>query len=435
MKTLHHEGGMSKHAASYPSTLTPIRDLVASVDLSALVEKYAGPGKRNGRGYLFQCPHPSHPDTSPSFSVFTGSNGVQQGHCLSQCGHIGDALKFVKWVRNCSTKEACDELRGFAGVISPRVFATESKPRKLRATKPSGLVDDAKALSDYLASRGWPAEVAKTFGLQIMRDEFGTKRVRHPFYAWIDGTLTEAGWQARRLDNSQELRWLGAKDTPLPIYNLPALEADDITHAVICEGPADTITAALACSTLPGWACVGVAGAQSWRDEWAQLFAGLSVVIATDNDAAGEKLSARITASLGGVASLIVAACPTANDLGDMAKAQSIEAVRELLTGWNIEEKHAIGSDKSEEENAFDALVQQLTNAFTRCKVCMHEAEQGSHFCKSCASIEQVSGRPWRVCDTCNTFALVERERKCFITHKCTGSFVDALAVVEAVAS
>lgn len=435
MKTLHHEGGMSKHAASYPSTLTPIRDLVASVDLSALVEKYAGPGKRNGRGYLFQCPHPSHPDTSPSFSVFTGSNGVQQGHCLSQCGHIGDALKFVKWVRNCSTKEACDELRGFAGVISPRVFATESKPRKLRATKPSGLVDDAKALSDYLASRGWPAEVAKTFGLQIMRDEFGTKRVRHPFYAWIDGTLTEAGWQARRLDNSQELRWLGAKDTPLPIYNLPALEADDITHAVICEGPADTITAALACSTLPGWACVGVAGAQSWRDEWAQLFAGLSVVIATDNDAAGEKLSARISASLGGVASLIVAACPTANDLGDMAKAQSIEAVRELLTGWNIEEKHAIGSDKSEEENAFDALVQQLTNAFTRCKVCMHEAEQGSHFCKSCASIEQVSGRPWRVCDTCNTFALVERERKCFITHKCTGSFVDALAVVEAVAS
>lgn len=434
MKTLHHEGGMSKHAASYPSTLTPIRDLVASVDLSALVEKYAGPGKRNGRGYLFQCPHPSHPDTSPSFSVFTGSNGVQQGHCLSQCGHIGDALKFVKWVRNCSTKEACDELRGFAGVISPRVFATESKPRKLRATKPSGLVDDAKALSDYLASRGWPAEVAKTFGLQIMRDEFGTKRVRHPFYAWIDGTLTEAGWQARRLDNSQELRWLGAKDTPLPIYNLPALEADDITHAVICEGPADTITAALACSTLPGWACVGVAGAQSWRDEWAQLFAGLSVVIATDNDAAGEKLSARITASLGGVASLIVAACPTANDLGDMAKAQSIEAVRELLTGWNIEEKHAIGSDKSEEENAFDALVQQLTNAFTRCKVCMHEAEQGSHFCKSCASIEQVSGRPWRVCDTCNAFALVERERKCFITHKCTGSFVDALAVVEAVA-
>ena len=178
MKTLHHDGGMSKHAASYPSTLPPIRDLVASVDLSALVEKYAGPGKRNGsRGYLFQCPHPSHPDSSPSFSVFTGQDGVQRCHCLSQCGHIGDALAFVKWVRTCGTKEAADELRGFTGVASPRVFTPANKPRQLRATKPSGLVDDAKALSDYLASRSWPEEVAKTFGLQIMRDEFGTKRV------------------------------------------------------------------------------------------------------------------------------------------------------------------------------------------------------------------------------------------------------------------
>ncbi len=435
MKTLHPLGGMSKHAASYPSTLTPISELVASVDLSALVEKYAGPGKRNGsRGYLFQCPHPSHPDTSPSFSVFTGANNKQLCHCLSQCGHIGDALDFVKWVRSCDDKEACDELRGFAGVATPRTLAAPKAPRKLQATKPSGLVDDAKALSDYLASRGWPAEVAASFGLQVMRDELGIKRVRHPFYAWVDGTLTEAGWQGRRLDNSQDRRWWGAAGISLPLYNLPALEAEGLTHAVICEGPADTITAALACSTLPGWACVGVAGAQSWRDEWAQFFGGLSVVIATDNDEAGAKLGQRISASLGGVASLIVAACPVDNDLTDTAKAQGLEVVRELLTGWNIKEKHAIGSDKSEEENAFDALVRQLTDAFTRCKVCMHEAEQGLHFCKSCASIEQVSGRPWRVCDTCNAFALVERERKCFITHKCGGSFVDASAVVEAVA-
>ena len=118
-----------------------------------------------------------------------------------------------------------------------------------------------------------------------------------------------------------------------------------------------------------------------------------------------------------------------------MAKAQSIEAVRELLTGWHVEEKHAIGSDKSEEVNAFDALVRQLTQAFTRCKVCMHEAEQGARFCKSCARTEEVSGRPWRVCDTCNTFGLFERGRKCSVSYKCTGTFVDALAVVEAVAS
>ncbi len=425
MKTIHPKGGMVNHAASTLLSLPPLRDLVASVDLSALVENYAGaPKNRSNNRALFHCPNPAHPDTSPSFSVFTGRNGVQQCGCLSQCGHIGDALNFVKWVRNCDTKEAAEELRGFSGVASPRLIAAPSAPRKLRATQPSGLVDDAQALRDYLASRGWGEEVAKTFGLQIMRDKYGIKRVRHPFYAWIDGQLLETGWQARRLDNSKELRWLGEQDTPLPLYNLPALDQDNLTHAIICEGVPDTITAALALSTLPGWACVGVAGANGWREEFAQFFTGLAVVIAADNDKGGETLNAKVIKSLSGVASLIVAACPSANDLTDMAKTQSLEAVRELLTGWQIVENHALQGDMSSAKVCLDTSMHTIT----RCKVCAHEAEPGARFCKSCARIEQVSGKPWRVCDTCNTFALADRERRCFISYKCSGAFVEAVA-------
>ena len=427
MKTLHLAGALTKHAASILSPLPPLRDLVASVDLSALVESYAGAGKHAGSRALFRCPNPAHEDNSPSFSVFTGRNGVQQCGCLSQCGHIGDALNFVKWLNNCDTKTAAQELRSFAGAapLPKHDYApTQSAPRKLRATQPSGLVDDAQAMGSYLASRGWSAEVAQLFGLQIMRDKFGVKRVRHPFHAWLDGQLVEAGWQARRLDNSKELRWLGEEETPLPLYNLPALEADNITHAVICEGAPDTITAALALATLPGWACVGVAGANGWREEFAQYFGGLAVVIAADNDKGGELLTAKVTKSLGGVASLIVAACPTSNDLTDMAKVQSLEAVRELLTGWHIEEKHAPQSDQSGAKVCLDTSV----HAFARCKVCAHEAEPGARFCKSCARIEQVSGKPWRVCDTCNTFALMDKERRCHITYACIGSFVEAVA-------
>jgi DNA primase len=427
MNTLHQAGALSKHAASLLSPLPPLSDLVASVDLASLVEQYAGAYKRNGGGYLFQCPNPAHPDNSPSFSVFTGRNGVQQCGCLSQCGHIGDALSFVEWIQNCDTRQAAEYLRSFAGVAAPREIKPKapSAPRKLRATQPSGLVDDAQALNDYIASRGWSAEVAQLFGLQIMRDTYGTKRVRHPFLAWVEGQLVEAGWQARRLDNSKELRWLGEKDTPLPLYNLPALDRDDLTHAVICEGVPDTITATLALSTLPGWACVGVAGANGWREEFAQYFGGLKVVIASDNDEGGAKCLAKVAASLDGVASLIVAACPTANDLTDMAKAQSLEAVCELLTGWDIEEKHALQSDTSGEVINFDAVV----HAFARCKVCMHEAAPGSRFCKSCARIEEVSGKLWRVCDTCNTFALVELESKCRVSYKCAGYFTEAVTL------
>ena len=407
------------------SPLPPLRELVASVDLSAVVEKYAGPGKRNGRGYLFQCPNPAHPDNSPSFSVFTNSKGVQVCHCLSQCGHIGDALNFLQWVNSCEVKDAADELRSFIGAapITP-TLKTSSAPRKLQATQPSGIVNDTAAMRDYLDARGWPAEVAETFGLQVMHDYAGTKRVRHPFRSWVNGELVETGWQARRLDNSQEARWLGARGTSLPLYNLPALDAEEITHAVICEGPADTITASLALAHLPAWACVGVAGSQSWRDEWAQYFHGLAVVIATDNDEAGEKLYGRIFASLRGVASVIMASRPVGKDLTDMAKALGLEKVREMLAGWQTAEKHAPRCDMSPPKVA--DLIEVPT--ITRCKVCKQEAEPGARYCPSCAHTEEITRRPWRVCDECNTFALVELGRRCFITHKCGGHFVEAVS-------
>lgn len=424
MTTLPEAGAKSKHTATTLLPLPPLRDLVASVDLSAIVEKYAGPGKRNGRGYLFQCPNPAHPDNSPSFSVFTNSKGVQVCHCLSQCGHIGDALAFLQWVNRCEVRDAADELRSFIGAspITP-TLKTPSKPKTIRATQPSGIVSDTAAMRDYLDARGWPEEVAASFGLQVMHDYAGIKRVRHPFRSWLDGQLVETGWQARRLDNSQEMRWLGASGTSLPLYNLPALDADEITHAVICEGPADTITASLALAHLPAWACVGVAGSQSWRDEWAQYFGGLSVVIATDNDEAGEKLHARIVASLSGVASVIMASRPVGNDLTDMAKALGLEKVRDMLSGWDTAEKHAPSCDMSALKVA--GLIEVPT--ITRCKVCKQVAEAGARYCARCARTEEVSGQPWRVCDECNTFALVELGRKCFVSHKCAGHYVEAV--------
>ena len=427
MKTLHHAGAISKHRASTLSPLPPLRDLVASIDLSALVEKYAGACLRNGsRGYLFRCPNPSHPDTSPSFSVFTGAGGVQRCHCLSSCGHIGDALAFLKWLNNCDTKTAAQELRSFAGAapLPKHDYArTQSKPRELVATAPSGLVEDDEAMASYLASRGWPASVVETFSLQVMRDGHGIKRARHPFYSWIDGELLETGWQARRLDNSQELRWLGAKDTPLPLYNLAALDSDEITTAIICEGAADTITAHLATAHLDAYACVGVAGAMSWREEWAQFFTGLRVIVATDNDAAGEKLLEKICNSLAGVALELIAACPTTNDLSDMAKSEGLEAVTLLLTSWHEDEKHAPRLHLSDAVTKAGAEVQTLA----RCKVCAKEVQDAARFCKACLRSEALSGIRWKVCDTCNTFALVANNRGCHITYACIGSFVEAV--------
>ena len=404
-----------------------MRDLVASIDLAALVEKYAGACVRSSAGrYLFRCPNPSHPDTSPSFSVFVGAGGVQRCYCLSACGNIGDALSFLKWLNNCDTKTAAQELRSFAGAapLPTHDYArTQSKPRALVATTPSGLVDDLEAMTSYLSSRAWPASVVETFSLQVMKDDYGIKRVRHPFYSWIGGELLETGWQARRLDNSKELRWLGAKDTPLPLYNLQALDSDEITTVIICEGAADTITAHLATAHLDAYACVGVAGAMSWREEWSQFFGGLRVVVATDNDTAGEKLLEKICNSLGGVALELVAACPIGKDLSDMAKSESLEAVTALLTSWQDEEKHAPRLHLS------DAVSRDGTQAqtITRCKVCAKETQEPAQFCKACLRSEAITGISWKVCDTCETFALVANNRGCHITYACIGSFVEVV--------
>ena len=427
MKTLHHAGAISKHRASTLPPLPPMRDLVASIDLAALVERYAGACLRRSAGrYLFTCPNPSHPDTSPSFSVFVGAGGVQRCHCLSQCGHIGDALSFLKWLNNCDTKTAANELRNFAGAapLPTHDYAhAPSKPRELVATAPSGLVDDGQAMASYLSSRGWPSSVVETFSLQIMKDDYGTKRARHPFYSWIGGQLLETGWQARRLDNSKELRWLGAKDTPLPLYNLQALDRDEITTAIICEGAADTITAHLATEHLDAYACVGVAGAMSWRAEWLQFFSGLRVIVATDNDAAGDKLLEKICEQLDGIALQVIAACPIGNDLTDMAKSEGLEAVTALLTSWQDDEKHAPRLHLS---NAVSRDGTQVPT-FTRCKVCAKETKHRAQFCEACLRSEAITGISWKVCDTCETFALVANNRGCHITYACVGSFVEAV--------
>lgn len=424
MKTLPHAGAKLKHTASTLSPLPPLRDLVRSVSLSALVEKYAGAGKSGGK--LFRCPNPAHDDNSPSFSVFAGRGGGELCGCFV-CGHVGDALDFLKWLHSCDTSTAIKELRGFAGVAAPMpALKPKSKPRTLTATKPLGIVSDAQALRKYLEARGWSQEVAEAFGLQVMRDYEGITRIRHPYRAWIGGELVEAGWQGRRLDEIKERKWLNAPGVSLPLYNLPALDRDNLTHAVICEGAADTITASIALDHLPSWACVGVAGVRAWCDEWAQFFAGLAVVIAADNDAPGEGLTARIAESLRGVAAEIVAVCPAGKDLTDMSRAQGIASVRNLLANWcDHEEKRPLVCDMSPAKVAEVVEVQ----AITRCKVCAHEAAPGARYCASCTRIEEVAGKPWRVCDTCNTFALVELDRRCYVSHECAGYFTEAVAV------
>lgn len=405
--------------AANPTYSRSIPDILASVDLSALVERYAGPSQY-GKGRLYSCPDPSHPDASPSFSVFTGRDGKQRAACLSRGCFHGDALAFLKWMRpDLDTGEALRALEEFAGLPADTRLIRASAPKPRRAlirTTPPHPVEDARALSSYLAMRGWGSEVAETFGLSIMRDSRGVLRARHPFYAFdTSGQKVEAGWQARRLDNSEEVRWLGEKGAGLPLYNLPALEAEGLTHVVLCEGPADTITAHLALPDGSTWAAVGIAGTQAWKAEDAELFEGLSVIIATDADEAGEKAARTIAATLEPIASSVMRfASPLGHDLTEFAKAFGLERLTELLSS-------SISNDMATTVETVAPLefaeVQEVC-----CRVCM--APTYATLCPSCEAWGNNSAvYAWRECDECGEVACTSANRACFMRHGCSGTF------------
>jgi hypothetical protein len=101
-------------------------------------------------------------------------------------------------------------------------------------------------------------------------------------------------------------KWKGPKGVALPLYNVTAL-AGDVRAVVICEGPADTISATVAMQSAsePRVVAVGVAGVKAWRSEWAHLFTGCMVLTAADNDEAGDGLRKKLEHDLLPVASSV----------------------------------------------------------------------------------------------------------------------------------
>lgn len=426
---------MSRQARTFGGSLPPLKDLIALVDMPALVAQYAGPGKRLGNRWLFSCPHPQHADGSPSFSVKLYADGIWRAACMSQCGKVGDALAFVKWLEGGDTKAAADKLRVFVGMPQPLgEYFAPSKTKQHRSVAldlakqdPGYTVrDNSDALAAYLASRGWPSEAAERFGLRVVslnrKHESDTLRALHPFHDYdAHGKLCETAWQARRLDNASEARWLGPQGIALPLYNLGALEADELSAAIICEGPADTVTAWLATKDLPGVACVGVAGVNGWRDEWAEMFRGLAVVIAADNDEAGERFTWQLARQLHGVASSLVGACPPAgtNDLTDMLRSCGLDEVRALLTS-------ALPNAAPKVSDMASYALSIFPGSFTVCAVCA--TPTAAAYCDRCAKLTRPPTKrskpyKWAACDKCQQHSLGGNGKSCW-RFRCGGTFV-----------
>lgn len=341
--------------------------LVARVDLFALVARYSGPGKYSGHSATYSCPNPAHFDAHPSFQVTTTKAGRQVARCFSQCDWHGDALDLVKWIENLDTKEAAQFLRRYLGEpeavtfskkvsSTPRNSAPSIPPKYItKAAKPSA-ERGARFMERHLSWRMWPAEVVEEFALEVVLDSAEECRVRHPFFAYVNpGEWRLVYWQDRGTSKSPQ-KWLSPFGMSPALFNLKSLEADALEAVVICEGPADTISASVALKGCDRVAVIGVPGASAWRAEWAPFVQGLRVVVAADNDEAGKKLEEKIVASVGREVALL-RLHEDYKDISELYKSAGPEALRLLLLA-------ALGEEPEVEARSLEASIALLLEHF-----------------------------------------------------------------------
>ncbi|MCL2102209.1 MAG: toprim domain-containing protein, partial [Fibromonadales bacterium] len=113
---------------------------------------------------------------------------------------------------------------------------------------------------------------------------------RHPLIIpYIDEKRRPFFFQARAIDKNiqpKELNFQG----PIPFpYNKEALDGKPGT-IYLCEGAIDTLTL-----LGRGFSAVGIPGSNSFKPEWANLFANKKIILCLDNDAAGKAGAARIS--------------------------------------------------------------------------------------------------------------------------------------------
>ena len=341
--------------------------LAARVDLFALVARYSGPGKHSGHSATYSCPNPAHFDANPSFQVTTNKAGRQVARCFSQCDWHGDALDLVKWLENLDTKEAAQWLRRYLGepeavTFSKKTFTIPSNsapsiPPKYttKVVRPSA-ERAARFMERYLAARMWPSEVVEEFALEVVLDSAQECRVRHHFFAPVGpGEWGSVYWQDRGTSKAPQ-KWLSPFGHSPVLFNLRSLlEAEALEAVVICEGPADTITASVVLKGCHRVAVIGVPGANAWRAEWASYVEGLRIVIAADNDEAGKNLTEKIFASVG--RTVAVLDLKDFNDLSECYKSAGPEALRLLLLA-------ALGEEPEVEARTLEASIELLLKHF-----------------------------------------------------------------------
>ena len=370
-----------------------LQDLAERSDIVDVVSAYVRLTKKSGANLFGLCPF--HSEKTPSFSV---SPDKQIYHCFG-CGKGGSVISFIMEIENLSFPDAVAYLAKRAGMEVPEDGDPDGRKRRDRLLelnreaarffygellKPSG-----GRAQEYVLKRRISPAMAKRFGLGFAPDGFyalsdamrdrgfkdfelidaglcnanrSGKGVHDVFrnrlmFPVIDVRGNVIGFSGRILGDG-EPKYLNSRETPVfnksrNLFALNLAKSSKSGYILLSEGNIDVVSLHQA-----GFDSAVASLGTSLTPEQARLisrYAG-EVVIAYDNDAAGQKAAQRAIGILENLDLKVrVLQMTGAKDPDEFIQARGPDAFRELIEGSEnhveyrlraVEEKYDLGDDQ-----------------------------------------------------------------------------------------
>lgn len=280
------------------------KQVADAVDLIALATELLGPPKGRGRSAKWPSPVPGHAQTgaTPPMGIFVGNDGRQRWKCFAT-GESGDAIDLVRIAEQVDFQTAYKRIKSRGGIST--VGPTRALPPPItgaprvvaRPTELEQFVHDCgAALSSghpWLAAHGFDLRTAQHYGIG-RAENVQAPTLQFPindgFVLPVLGRSGElVGADIRSFGNAKYLKISSSSDDGLN-YVLPERRVrGDIIG--VTEGSID----AYAFAHHVGVPTIGVGSAslanQRTADQIAKAAIGRTVVLAFDDDDAGNRAS------------------------------------------------------------------------------------------------------------------------------------------------
>ena len=240
------------------------------------------------------CPNRYHKggrEHSAAMNIYVGDNSnIPYGFCKCwACDFQCSFVYFVAECFECSEDFAKNWLISNFGILAGSTVITDSdiviKPKKASAKLPATLLNNLQTWHPYLAERKLSREVCELFKV---RYDPATSQIVFPCFD-VAGNILMAPRRSIVYKN-----FYLDSDQDKPVYCLDYIIKNNISTAMICEGPFDVLT----CYTY-GYPAIGTFGNPSPSQINAINKSPIKVLyLAMDNDAAGRRMANTIRAGL-----------------------------------------------------------------------------------------------------------------------------------------